>query len=124
MKQKIRTMKGPTEPISDLDVIFIAVYNLLYEKIEQEPNKGIIISKGNPNQRKVKWTEIMKMAHMLEDFFSFRYSRTGGRECELCEHWKSVSLASPHMGYCKKKNKNLIHRFHSCKSFRGGNSNE
>ena len=33
MKQLIGTMKGPTEPIGDLDVLFVAVYNLLYEKI-------------------------------------------------------------------------------------------
>ena len=75
MKQLIGTMKGPTEPIDDLDVLFVAVYNLLYEKIQQEPKKGIVVSKGNPNQRKVTWKEIMEIAHEMEDYFIFRKLR-------------------------------------------------
>ena len=46
MKQKIGSMKSVTEPVTDLDVFFLAVYNLIYEKIETEPNKGIIVNKG------------------------------------------------------------------------------
>lgn len=117
MKQKIGTMKDPNEPITDLDVAFVAFYNLLYEKIEKEPNKGIIISKGNPNQRKVRWSEVMEIAHMLEDFFILRKQRTGGDVCELCKHWKSVSEASPHLGRCERHKVNHIHQFNSCKRF-------
>lgn len=115
MKQKIGTMKSPDEPITDLDVVFVAVYNLLYEKIEQEPNKGIVVSKGNPNQRKVTWKKVMQIAHMLEDFFILREQRTGSNTCDCCDHWKCVSEASPHIGVCTKYNKDHIHKFNSCK---------
>ena len=117
MKQKIGTMLPPDAPVSDLNVVFCALYNLLYEKIETEPNKGIVVSKGNPNQRKATWKEVMLMAHAMEDFFIFRKQRTGCRECQLCEHWTSVSQASPHMGKCKKTGVELVHAFSSCKKF-------
>lgn len=117
MKQKIGTMKPPTEPVSDMDMVFLALYNLLYEKIESEPNKGIVFSKGNPNQRKATWKEIIIMAHALEDFFTFRKQRTGCKECQLCKYWTSVSQASPHMGHCKKKGVEPVHAFSSCRKF-------
>lgn len=118
MKQKVGTLKGPGEPITDLDVAFVAFYNLLYEKIEAEPNKGIVISKGNPNQRKVRWTDVMLIAHMLEDFFILRKQRTGGDICEECEHWGSISKASPHIGVCKRYDVSYLHKFNSCKKFK------
>lgn len=115
MKQKIGTLKPINEPITDLDVAFVAIYNVLYEKLEKEPNKGIIVSKGNPNQRKATWAEVMSTAHMLEDFFVMREQRTGCKTCEECKHWESISLASPHIGKCCKYDKLLVHKFHSCK---------
>lgn len=117
MKQKIGTMLSPNEPISDRSVVFCALYNLLYERIETEPNKGIIVSKGNPNQRKVSWKEIMVMAHAMEDFFLFRESRTGHKECQLCSHWESISKTSPHMGRCNKRGQWPVHALSSCKKF-------
>lgn len=116
MKQKIGTLKAPTEPITDLDVVFVAIYNILYEKIEKEPNKGIIVSKGNPNQRKATWTEIMAIAHMLEDYFLTREKHTLCETCEECRYWKSVSKASPHLGKCLRYNKEYVHKFSRCKS--------
>lgn len=118
MKQKIGTMLPPDEPVSDLGVVFCALYNLLYEKLEEEPHRGIVVSKGNPNQRKATWKEVMVMAHALEDFFVFRKSRTGCRECQRCKHWESISQASPHMGRCNKKGQDPVHAFSSCKKFK------
>ena len=115
MKQKIDTIKPVTEPITDLDVVFTALYNLLYEKIEEEPKKGIIVSKGNPNQRKVLWKNVMVMAHSLEDFFILREQRTGSKSCEECVYWESVSKTSPHLGRCNRYDKKHIHKYHSCK---------
>ena len=117
MKQKIGTMLPPDAQVSDLNVVFCALYNLLYEKIEAEPNKGIVVSKGNHNQRKATWKEVMLIAHAMEDFFTFRKQRTGCRECQMCEHWTSVSQASPHMGKCKKTGVEPVHAFSSCKKF-------
>lgn len=117
MKQKIGTMRSATEPITDLDVVFVALYNLLYEKLEQEPNKGIVVSKGNPNQRKATWKEVLSIAHALEDFFIFRTHRTNFRECQLCKSWNSISETSPHMGECRKKNRRYMHAFNSCREF-------
>ena len=103
------------QPVTDLTMVFNAVYNVLYEKLQIEPTKGIVVSKGNPNQRKATWGEILSMAHMLEDFFILRQHRTGCKTCELCEYWKSTSTASPHIGKCIKYNKDCIHKFNSCK---------
>lgn len=110
-------MIPPDKPVSDLDVVFVALYNLLAEKLETEPNKGIVVSKGNPNQRKASWKEIMIMAHAMEDFFTFRKQRTGCRECQRCKRWKSISKASPHWGECSKRKVEPVHAFSSCKNF-------
>ncbi len=117
MKQKIGTLKPVDEPTTDLDVVFVAIYNLIYEKIEQEPKRGIVVSKGNPNQRKVTWDEVMRYAHMLEDFFQLREMRTGCKTCGECVYWKSVSKASPHLGKCLKHKEDLIHQLNSCKKY-------
>ena len=115
MIDKVNTMRGADAEISDVDVVFSALYNLLLERIETEPEKGLIISKGNPNQRKVSWKKIASMAHSLEDFFIFREQVIGGGCCRSCDHWRSISKASPHMGVCKKYNKRPIHEFYRCK---------
>lgn len=117
MKQRIGTMLPPDEAVSDLNVVFCALYNLLAEKLEEEPKKGIVVSKGRPNQRKVTWGEVMIMAHALEDFFTFRKMRTGCRECQRCKSWKPISQASPHMGHCSKHKKEPVHAFSSCRKF-------
>ena len=114
MKQQIGTMKAATEPIDDLDVLFVSVYNLLYEKIQQEPKKGIVVSKGNPNQRRATWKEIMEIAHEAEDYFMFRKLRTGCDVCENCKNFQSVSEVSPHRGHCKARDLTLVHGWGSC----------
>lgn len=112
-------MLPPDEPVSDLDVLFVAVYNLIHEKLETEPNKGIVVSKGNPNQRRATWKEVMLIAHMLEDFFIFRKMRHGGKDCMGCKNWKSISTASPHMGVCSKRSdRDTVHALSSCKKFK------
>lgn len=116
MKQQIGIAKNPTDPIDDLDVLFFAVYNLLYERIQQEPGKGVVVSKGNPNQRKATWSEVMEIAHAAEDYFLFRRARTGCDTCEHCKGFQSVSEVSPHRGICKTRNLSLIHGWGSCKS--------
>lgn len=118
MKQRIGSMLPDDVPVGDINVVFCTLYNLLAEKLEQEPNKGIIVCKGKPNARKVKWAEVMKMAHAMEDFFIFRQQRTGCRECGICEHWKSVSQASPHMGKCLKRGDEPVHIMSSCRKFK------
>lgn len=115
LKQKIGILKPVDEPITDLDVLFVSIYNVLYEKLEKEPNKGIVVSKGNPNQRKATWEEILSIAHMLEDFFVLREQRTKCKTCEECIYWKPTSSASPYIGKCNKYGKEGIHKFSSCK---------
>lgn len=117
MKQRIGIMKDTTEPIDDLDVLFVAMYNLLYEKIQKEPKKGIVVSKGNPNQRKVTWSEIMEIAHKAEDYFMFRKLRTGCDVCEKCKNFQSVSEVSPHRGHCKARGLTLVHGWGSCQRY-------
>lgn len=120
LEQKIGTMKPSNEPITDLDVAFVAFYNLLYDRIESGCEKGIVISKGNPNQRKVSWKKVMRIAHMIEDFFILRELRTGCKTCEECKHWGPISKTSPHMGACKLHGVSYIHKFHSCEDFKRG----
>lgn len=115
MSQKIKSLKLPTEELTDIDVIFVSMYSLILEKLESEPGKGIIVSKGNPNQRKISWKKLMKLCHELEDYFIFRGFHEKNTTCDSCCYWKSISEESPHMGFCKKTKSQPIHRWFSCK---------
>lgn len=117
MKQKIGNMQSPDQPITDIDVVFTAMYNLIYEKLEQEPDKGIVVCKGQPNQRKVKWKKVLAMAHCMEDYFQLRLEQNSCNCCGDCIYWSSISKASPHLGKCKLKNKSHIHQMSLCKRF-------
>lgn len=117
MKQRVTDLIPEDRPVSDLDALFLAVYNLIYEKIQLEPNKGIVVSKGKPNQRKVPWTTVMKTAHELEDYFRLREQNTNGRICEECSSWSSQSKASPYLGLCSRKGDSYVHGLSSCKKF-------
>lgn len=117
MKERIGSLSPDYETISDLSAIFRVIYNVLSEKVEEEPKRGIILSKGNLNQRKVTWREAIELAHMLEDYFSFRKQLIGNHVCENCRYWSSISKVSPHMGCCHKRKKEPIHRWYTCKKF-------
>lgn len=117
MKQDIGYIGEPKAPISDESVVFTAVYNLLYEKLQEEPHKGIIVYGGNSSKRKVSWSKVLRMAHMLEDFFSLRRQRCGEEVCQTCKHWESISEVSPWMGACKKYTKRM-HALERCKKWR------
>lgn len=119
MKQRIKSMKSSGEPVTDRDLVFTAIYNVLYEKHLQEPEKGTVVAKGTPQQRKATWSELLKLAHVLEDFFIFRDMRTGGKSCDTCTHWKSISKESPHMGECTWKGVRPVHAWSCCKKHRG-----
>lgn len=116
MRQKIRSLQDTNTPITDRSVVFTAMYNLLYDRIDSEPNKGIVISKGNPNQRKEHWAEVLNLAHMLEDFFMIRELRVGKRTCSSCGNWTSISKESPWIGRCSLKGEGiLVHSLDTCK---------
>jgi len=121
MLQKVDILKQATEPITDTEAVFVCLYSLLLEKIESEPKKGMVFSKGNPNQRKIHWMDLMKMSHMLEDFFIFRAETYKDQVCENCCNWESISEASPHMGNCVKRKNRIVHCLYHCKNWENKN---
>lgn len=123
MKQRIKSMKSSGEPVTALDLIFTAIYNVLYEKHLQEPEKGIVVAKGTPQQRRATWSELLKLAHTLEDFFTFRDMRTGHKSCNTCTHWKPISKESPHMGECTRRGIRPVHAWSCCKKHSGVTDN-
>lgn len=120
MKQKIGIVKQAEDPISDLDVVFCAVYNLLYEKLEAEPNKGIVVSKGSPNQRKETWESVLLLAHMVEDYLRIHVQGDKGFQCDNCSHWRGISNQSPHIGECSLRKRKPVHKWYHCKKFQEG----
>ena len=117
MKQRVGIMKPEDEEITQLEATFVAIYSLLLDQIEKEPNKGIVIQKGKPNQYKLRWKDAMLCAHALEDYFTLRDPMKGAAICERCKHWESTSTASPHLGFCRKK-KRAMHSLSCCKDLK------
>ena len=118
MKQKIGSLIPETQVVSDMDMVFMAMYNLMYDRVETEPNKGIVVCKGKPNQRKATWKEVLVMAHMLEDYFMCKRVRNHSKECFHCKYWESISKASPHLGRCNKRAIEPVHMLETCKKFK------
>lgn len=117
LKAKIKTINQGK--LSDMDIVLCSLYSLVYEKLDEDPDSGIIINPGEPNQRKVKWSKVMDLSHMLGDFFIMREQLTECKTCSHCVYWEAISLASPHIGRCNKRNKDGVHKLHSCKKYRG-----
>lgn len=123
MKLRIQSCKPKDEELDDLDVFFVAVYNLIYEKLEQEPKRGIWLNKGLPTERKVRWKELMEIAHSMEDFFTFRKIRQGPGICKTCRDYQTESVQSPHMGTCIFHGTTPIHWLNRCKHYHRRGSN-
>ena len=117
MKQKVDILIPDDEEITDIQATFVAMYSLLLDRMEKEPNKGMVIQKGKPNQYKLKWKRAMYCLHMMEDYFTLRDPKKGAAVCERCRHWDSISIQSPHLGKCRKK-QTLVHALSCCKDLK------
>lgn len=85
--------------ISDYEAFFILVEKLIKEKTEQGA-KGIVIAKGQPNEKKFSYTQAGLVLQTLENSAAIRGCFSFG-VCYTCKKYDTMSYPSGFMGTCK-----------------------
>lgn len=93
--------------ISDYEAFFILVEKLIREKTEQGA-KGIVIAKGQPNEKKFTYTQAGLVLQNLENSAAIRGCFSFG-VCYTCTKYDTMSFPSKFMGVCK-----IDHKEHGC----------
>lgn len=84
--------------ISDYEAFFILVEKLIREKTEQGA-KGIIIAKGQPNERKFTYIHAAQVLQNLENSAAIRGCFSMG-VCYTCMRYNSNMFSEHSMGVC------------------------
>lgn len=69
-QQTLNEEKG--KHISDLEAFLSVARKLIIDRIEENPKAGIILAKGNKNERKVRYSDALRYADSLESFLGTR----------------------------------------------------
>lgn len=93
---RLNIEKGKT--ISDYEALFIMVESLIASKI-QEGSKGIVIAKGQPNEKKFSYIHASEVLKNLENAAALRGCFSFG-VCYTCKKWDSRLYSESSMGVC------------------------
>lgn len=107
--------------ISDLEILFHLLNNLLDKKLEEKPKGGYIMGKGKDNEKRMKYTEAKERFKALYDYFAVQGTFSLG-SCSTCDNWDSSSCSSGNFGKCRMKHKTTNY-FDTCgegHSYNGG----
>lgn len=107
-------------PISDLEAALYAVEKLVKKQIEGGESKGFVLAKGKPNEKRVRWSEVLTSLKSLEDRLGLEGCFSMG-VCKSCTKYRPEGCGNPTFGICAQKNKS-VHEYSSCgdHSFKGG----
>ena len=109
-KKTLNEDKGKT--LSDLEAVLIMVNKLLDDKIEEKPKAGITLAKGQPNERRLRYSEARAILRKLENFFEIKGCLSFG-VCETCLHLDQAAHGNKAFGTCKK-DRSYRHIWESC----------
>ena len=84
--------------ISDYEAFFILVEKLIKEKTEQGA-KGIVIAKGQPNEKKFTYTHAALVLRTLENAAAIQGCFSMG-VCYTCQKFDTRSYSECSMGIC------------------------
>lgn len=93
--------KGKT--ISDYEAFFILVEKLIKEKTEQGA-KGIVIAKGQPNEKKFTYIQAALVLQRIESTEAMQGKFSFG-VCQTCHNYNCSSYNGGILGVCKLDNK-------------------
>lgn len=113
MKERMTTLnEDKGKVISDLEALLIVMERLLTAKLEQKPNAGITLAKGQPNERKFSYKEAKKVLSALAQYAGVKGMISIGI-CQTCTHFDSRAYDTRTMGTCSLSRK-TVHCFDTC----------
>lgn len=98
--------------ISDLEAFLSVARKLIIDRIEENPKAGIILAKGNKNERKVRYSDALRYADSLESFLGTRGMFSIG-VCQTCKYLDRKPIPDSYYGKCKI-HKITVHEYESC----------
>lgn len=98
--------------ISDLEALMVTMEKLLNDKLEQKPNAGITFAKGQPNEKRFKYTEARVALKCLEEYFDSTGCFSIG-VCDTCASFSRAGHGNRNFGTCKKHGM-VGHCWNSC----------
>lgn len=107
-------------PLNDLETLLLVCERLVRAKLDSNPKAGIILAKGKPNERRVRYSEAYELLVGLSDYFGIKGAFSLGT-CDSCTNFKR-SRSNPAFGKCKAKSGDSasVHQWDSCPGHKGG----
>lgn len=87
--------------LSDLEALFIVVDKLIDKAIEEGSKKGVVLSKGNSNQKKVPYLKLKKDLEALYNGYAVKGCFSIG-VCQTCTRFQSIGSTGT-LGKCGQK---------------------
>lgn len=94
---------GKGRAISDYEAFFILAEKLIKEKIDQG-SKGIVIAKGQKNEKKFTYTQAALVLQRIESTEAMQGKFSFG-VCQTCHYYSCSSYTAGILGVCKLDNK-------------------
>lgn len=108
--KSLNAAEGTT--INDLETTLIGIEKLLKAKVEAQPNSGIRINKGQPNEKKLKYQDMLPVLYSLHRKLSLEGCFSMGI-CKTCSRFNPRASATGNFGVCGDK---IVHEYDSCGS--------
>lgn len=102
--------KGNT--ISDLEALFIVLKKCVNDKVTAGSPSGMVLARGQKNERKIKYTEAQKLLAELESYFGVRGCFSLGI-CDTCSFFNQAGHGNKAFGTCQRSDR-MVHRIDSC----------
>lgn len=103
--------KGTT--INELELTLAALEKLVKDKISAQPNSGYLMAKGQKNEAKIKYAQVLINLKAIRDMFGLEGAFSMGI-CDNCTRFDTTGF-SANFGRCLMNN-STQHKFHACLS--------
>ena len=100
--------KGTT--INELELTLIALKKLLKQKVAASPSAGLRLNKGQPNEAKLKYKDMITVLDSLQGKLSMEGCFSLGI-CKTCTRFNPRASGRGCFGLCKDK---VVHEYYSC----------
>lgn len=100
--------KGVT--ISELEGLLIAIRKLLKDRVKDNPNAGLILAKGKPNEARFRYADLIPVLDSLKLKLSQQGCLSFG-VCKTCGKFNPRVSGTGHLGACGDK---IVHEYDSC----------
>lgn len=88
------------------------VKRLLASRAEKNPNSGIVMAKGKPNELRLKYKDMLRVIASLEQKLAEEGCMSFG-VCKTCNNFNQKASSSGFWGQCGGK---LRHEYDSCEN--------